>query len=356
MDYSRIDTNQGRNELYGFYNRMISRFPEEGNWYYQQGRLLYQLAKDSNNIEKYPEISLIRTEDGGEKEFDEPVLAELLSDRMDYKKVGTIPGPGDAVFEHIKILQPYGEQGIAFLKKADSMLRADDGIHAEINDKVGDMFTWLGLPYQASAHYQVAVDARPDNATLREKLADSYSASYQLRNALAQLDSLLNRGQINFPKQVVMAGYLVHSGKFEKAQQLLTEAEKNHLFPQADVIDLNGRLRLLRNQPEEALNFYLKKLELFPGDCTTMYSIARIYAKMRQKDLAWKWLDKALRAGFEYPYVLKNDPYLENIRNAARWKFLNNAIDRSFEVNAEVDYIQFRNDLLAGKDWLNFIK
>jgi len=340
LAYGTIDQEQARVELYGFYNRMIGRFPEEGTWYYKQGRLLYELAKAGPSEEKYSELKLKKKEADREKEFAEPDIAKLVSDSTVYNVYAIIDGPGDYVYQHRGIVPPYGEQGIAFLKKADSLLRADDDMHAEINDKVGDLFTWLGLPYPASTHYRVAVDSRPDNATVREKLADSYSASFQLRNALAQLDSLLNRRQIDFPHQLMMARYLVHSGDFVQAQQLLTEAEKAHPYPIPGIIDLNGLIRLLNNEPGKALDFYVKKLELFPEDSTTMYSIARIYAKTGQNDLAWKWLDKAVQAGFNYPYVLKFDPYLEKIRRSERWKIESAAIEESIERRSSIRHFK----------------
>lgn len=356
LGYRRADNFSGQNELYGFYNRMISRFPDDGNWYYKYGKLLYDLALVNHLDERITQYDLDFKEAAGlgfykEQEIDlNPGFTTYSID------TDVFPQPGDTLFNLTASRGPYCKMAIASLKKADSLLRADDDTHAEIYEKIGDLYTLQGLPYPASSHYQVAVDARPDNASVREKLADAYSASYQLSKALAQLDSLLSRKQVDFPKQVMMARYLVHCGNFEKAQQLLTEAEKEHPYPIAEIFDLKGLLFLRNNQADKAMNVYSQKLEIFPGDNITMYNIAKVYARTGKYEQAKIWLDKALHAGFNYPYVLKNDQDFNGIRNSPRWEYLNKAIKESFGNNSNVRYLQFRHALLEGKDWFNFIK
>ena len=51
-----------------------------------------------------------------------------------------------------------------------------------------------------------------------------------------------------------------------------------------------------------------------------LYNIARLHALSENKSEAWKWLQQALQAGFNYTYVLKNDPALKNLRKDAQWK------------------------------------
>ena len=328
-EYKNTDEKGGLNELNAFYRRMVCRFPEEGNWYYKQGKMLYQLALERKNEETYTTVELQIREKNREKEFPEPdisvnTLIKTDSSFHNHLFKFEIPGTKEYCPMSQPIKTPYSEEGIAYLKKADSILNATEDTHAEINDHIGDMFTWLGLPYLASTHYQRSVDARPDNASVRQKLADSYSASYQLKNALDQLDSLRARHEINFPQQLTLAKYLIHSARFPEAQALLTAAERIHPYTVPTIIDLNGRLQLLDGKPAAAIKYYKQMLAIDPTDSMAMYSLARLNARLGNKNEAWKWLEASANNGFGYTFVLNYDPDLEVLRKTARWtRFLN---------------------------------
>ena len=77
------------------------------------------------------------------------------------------------------------------------------------------------LPEKAAPYYKRAVALKPDNANIRMKLIDTYAATYLFQNALQLLDSLYARKEINFSKQLMLAEYDLHSGRFSKADTLL---------------------------------------------------------------------------------------------------------------------------------------
>ena len=87
----------------------------------------------------------------------------------------------------------------------------------------------------------------------------------------------------------------------------------------AEIIDLNGRLQLLSQHPKEALVFYTQLFNQDKNDSLVMYTIARLNAKLGNDAEAFKWLESSLKKGFKYSYVLRFDPYTENLRKSAKW-------------------------------------
>ena len=51
-----------------------------------------------------------------------------------------------------------------------------------------------------------------------------------------------------------------------------------------------------------------------------MYTIARLYAQMNNKEEAWKWLRLSINKGFNYYWVLKYDADWNDYRKLQQWK------------------------------------
>ncbi|MDB5199289.1 MAG: tetratricopeptide repeat protein [Chitinophagaceae bacterium] len=304
----------GDRELYSFYKRMCERFPESADWQYKIGLFLYQIADDNKDAFIWDKKYIIPDKNA---EVYVPHNDEsLLPDNMGVN----LPG----IKETILFAQPCRwprTEGIQHLAKADSLLQDDDA-SADINQMIGDLYVWQGLPSRANAYYKVSVDLKPQDAATRLKLVDTYNATYFFQNALIQLDSLYQRKEINFPKQLLLAKYYIHSARFTDADTLLKEAQKIHPYKMHEIIDLNGRLQLLSQHPKEALQFYSQLLTLNEKDQFTMYSIARLYAKLENYNEAWKWLEASLKKGFNYAFILRFDPYMEALRTSAKWNSL----------------------------------
>lgn len=304
----------GDRELYGFYKRMCERFPEQAQWQYKMGLFLYQMA--SENKEGFVWDKKYIKPDNTEEIY-VPNDPEALQDKNPFIE---LPGIKETI-SFVQSCKWPRTEGIQYLGKADSLLHDDDA-GADINQMIGDLYVWQGLPARANLHYKVAVDIKPQDAATRLKLVDTYAATYLLRDALAQLDSLKNRNEINFTKQLLLAKYYIHSAKFTEADTLLKEAQKIHPYKIPEIFDLNGRLQLLSEHPKEALQFYNQLLTLNKKDRFTQYNISRLYAKLGNNDEAWKWLDASLKNGFNYSYVLQFDPYMEPLRTSAKWNSL----------------------------------
>jgi hypothetical protein len=50
------------------------------------------------------------------------------------------------------------------------------------------------------------------------------------------------------------------------------------------------------------------------------YSLARLYAKTGNSTQAWRYLQLAVKAGFNYSFVLQNDSFLKNLQKTTKWE------------------------------------
>ncbi|HLP35512.1 tetratricopeptide repeat protein [Lacibacter sp.] len=313
--YRNINFPDGRNELFSFYKRMHVRLPGEGNWFYKAGKLLYETVNED------PDKYRIDYKEYKPDEDKSSHINRMAMLNVEPFRFETLPGIDSVVQLADKIRLPF-TQGIACFLKADSLLTEDEYLLAEINDKLGDLYVWQGLVEDAPKHYQKAIDLQDKNSGIRLKLIDVLDRLYQFTSAQMHLDTLLNRKEINFPKQLLLAKYYAHSSKFKEASELLQQAEVTHVYKLAEIESLFGRIELLSNQPKKAIERYKTFLALKPDNVEAMYSIARIYAKLGNKKEAWRWLQKALDKGFLYSYVLKFDEVWNTYRTEPKWKRL----------------------------------
>ena len=313
-------------ELHGFYERMIGRFPKNGMYYYKQGKLLYGLAALSKYSEPYTNYQRELNESKDKTLFNELNISDTSRKNSQQGYKFKLPGTEETVQSSPPIHTPYSEEGIAYLKKANQLI-TEDGERADINNKIGDMYWWLGLPDSAGVYYFVSVNIQPDNAGIREKLIDCYAAAYLYSDALTQLDSLYRRKEINFSKQLLFAQYKIHDGLFGAAQSLLNDAEKVHPYVQQQIIDLNGRLNLLSDNPKKAIEYYSRLITINKKDSCVMYTIARLYAKLGNKTEAIKWRAAAIKYGFRFSYALEYDTYFNKIDKPGTRKQLFKEVD-----------------------------
>jgi len=320
--YIFYDKGVGERELYSFYKRMMNRFPDEADWYYKAGVFLYHFAEANGKF--LFDKKTIEPDDTAETYITRDITRYLqVSAGVRIKFV--LPGIAEAIVVADKIYHPWTE-GIACLMKVDSLLTENDDALADINYKIGDLFTWQGLPERAAVHYKRAVDFKPADANTRIKLIERYSTIYYLKDALEQLDSLYQRKEINFSMQLLMAEYCIHSGRFADASKLLDEAKSIHPHKIKEITDLNGRLQFLSNHRKEAIAFYKDYLKDNPNDSPAMYTIAKLNAQLKNTDEAWKWLKLSVARGFNYYWVLKYDAAWNDYRKSQQWKTITGKI------------------------------
>ncbi|HEX8141597.1 MAG TPA: tetratricopeptide repeat protein [Pyrinomonadaceae bacterium] len=69
----------------------------------------------------------------------------------------------------------------------------------------------------------------------------------------------------------------------------------------------------------QAIEAYQKALAINEQNPRAMYNLACSYARMNERERAFEWLNKAIRAGFAQVALLKSDPDLESLRADARF-------------------------------------
>ena len=154
-----------------------------------------------------------------------------------------------------------------------------------------------------------------------KKLIHAYTFSFNLKDALVQLDSLYRRNEINFTNQLQMAEYCIHAGRFADASKLLQEARQIHPYKVPAIDDLLGRLQLLSEHPQQALVFYKDYLSNKPKDgFLAMYTMAKLNARLNNQSEAWRWLQLSIDNGFDFYWVLKYDKAWDNYRKLNRWQ------------------------------------
>ena len=313
---SIADKSVVRNELLPFYKRVTAKYPEWGEWFYKAGSMVYDMAMEApelyENDRKY-----IKDDTDEESYMNRPYIEQSVIGNK-------VPATGDHFDLHTGIRFPLTE-GLYFLRKADSLLK-EPVMMAEVYYKIGDLYTWQGLPQRATAYYKKSLELKPDNANTRMKYINTSAFVYNLETALAQLDSLYSRKEINFSHQVLMAEYYIHAGKLQQAGKLLKDAEKAHPYKIPAITDLNARMQLIAKNPKMAIPFYREYLGANPNDPNTHYTLARLYASLNNATEAFKWLALAINKGFDYYWVLKFDESWNKFRSMPKWKQLTEGI------------------------------
>ncbi len=302
-----------QNELFAFYERAIGKYPTSGEWYLKAGSLMHEMAMA--NPQNYKNDRKFMPPDNKEEKYrdNEIYRGQVFRERM-------MPAINEPYLLYGSVDFPRTE-GIRFLLKADSLI-ADGDMAAEVNNKLGDLYTGQGLPEKAIACYKKVIDLHPADANARMKFVLVNDITYNFTNAMEQLDSLNKRGEINYDNQVQLARYCIHAGRYADALKLLQQSAKADQLKIQQLNDLNGRLQLLTGQFQKALPFYTAFSTLNPNDAGTIYTIARIYAMQNKQAEAWKWLTLAINKGFDYYWVLKFDESWNKFRSLPKWSQL----------------------------------
>lgn len=356
-EFRAFNTERTDKELNAFYRRAIDHFPD-GNrdWAYRLGILLYNHAKapgpdnyldrivwfpklnkeifvDStvlwliNSSDDYKVTGVSETSNGDYRKE----LQELnVNDNKKNEKNNVLPGDEYNVIlpgtnEDIMLAKDINMpriDGIHYLLKAAESI-SEKEILADIQSKVGDIHVWAGSNKQAYPYYAKSVELTPGNANTRLQLVDAGVAIYKNKATLAQLNYLYDSGQINFPKRMLLAQMTMYAGQFERSKKILDEARQIHPFNHDAFAELNARIKLLSNKPDETIAAYKNYVtEINPLDAGSYYTIARLYAAKHNSAEAFRWLKQAINNGFSYAYVLELDPWMSDLRKKSEWKKL----------------------------------
>lgn len=310
--FRQKDPERAERELNGFYKRMILLYPNQNEWYLKAGLFLYELVK------KYP----ADFEEDKKRIFPDQKVPEtvLLPIVVEYSEANpeTLPGTFETMHYEPRIIRPYSD-AILYLTYADSLTGNNLALTADINDKLGDLYSWQGVPLYAARHYQASIDASRTNAGVRKKLISAYHETFQFSEAITHLEFLQEDVELDFENLLLFSDYLIRQSKFEAAENLLIKAKAIYPFTHLTIVRLAAKKALLQNKTGDAIKSYESVLKKDPSDSLAMYSLSRMYALEKDNAKAIFWLKKAYDKGFHYKWVLKNDPLMASLRKTREW-------------------------------------
>ena len=307
--------NKGLYELLEFYERMVKLFPENGEWFLKAGLLQYALAQ--NGPENYRNDVKAIDPFSGKIEYASEHLYETIFPNLPLPRI--IPySTKIPVFTRQPILKPF-TSGIYYLKNALATLPFEEKQFADINVKIGNLYSWQGLPDSAALFFEAALELNPADAGIRNKLTVTYAKDYRFADALEQLDSLSNRNQLSFEKQLMLARFKLQDGDIDEAGKLIGQADLINPGFSFELTLLKAKLATKSNNIPEAIANYKMLLEINGRGSIQLYNIARLYAVDDNKKEALSWLQLALNAGFNYKYVLQYDPAFGAFKKDTRW-------------------------------------
>ena len=338
--YSKIHKETSECELNAFYRRTIEKFPEDGNLIYRLGNLLYNRASLTSvatyfdtivrfpflNRELFIDFDIFKKLNNVDsfKLYDKSetgAIEEITLKRIGYWATGTysVPGTNDTIPIAGPIYMPR-KDGITYLKRAAELIPEKEAL-ADINFKMGNIYLYAGSKKQAYPYLEKSLSFEPGNANTRLILIDIYAALFKNSAALKQLNYLYDSSQINFEKRLLLAQFDIKAGQFDKANELLTKAEYIHPYVLPQIANLRGLSNMLAGKPTEAIAFYKKNIDVQKKDpWFTNYSLARLYAITDNQTEAWKYLQRAINAGFNFSFVLQNDSFMDNLRKTPKWQ------------------------------------
>lgn len=347
--YAAVEPERSDRELNEFYRRTIDKFPNDPSWYYRLGNLLYERASANARVPYFDSIAWFPLLNK-ELHIDLDIYRSLqtkkeytLSDQAETGAVGMItidentlieqrgsydvPGTHERILLADVIYMPR-KDGILYLKRAAELVAEKEAL-ADINFKIGNIYRWAGSKRQAFPFFEKSLEFVPDNANARLTLVDIYTALYWNRSALSQLKYLYDSSQINFEKRLLLAKFNIHAGDDQAATTLLTKAAMDYPYPHPEIYDLAGRLKLLDAKYPKAILAYEQVFKLstqYEVKRMAAYNLARAYSASGKQTEAHKWLETAIALGFNYGYVLNNDPLIKDLLQSLRGRALLNGV------------------------------
>jgi len=151
-----------------------------------------------------------------------------------------------------------------------------------------------------------------------------YTALHKNSSALDQLNFLYDSSLISFDKRLQLARFNIYAGNFTIANALLNKADSIHPYVLPEIYNLYGLSNMLANKSKEAIPFYENNIKQVEEDKRkfTAYTLASLYAETGNNREAIQWLETAIGYGFNYSFVLLNDPLMDKLRNTQKWKTL----------------------------------
>jgi len=212
---------------------------------------------------------------------------------------------------------------------------------------VGETYRLLDEPIKADQWFAKATELQPDFPDTYYYLALLYLGQGKDQQALAQIEKLLAPDPTD-ARNLDLAGQVAeYTGNFTEAKKYYYRSRANNASFETDPFDLGGiglghilwkegNQQQARKLLDLAFNLRRKEIEQGDVDIYMLYYFAAIHAIQNHKAEAYKWLQKAIEAGWrDYRFTIR-DPWFENLRNDDQFKQM------MAQVKAQVDAMRKR--------------
>lgn len=331
--YAAIDRERADRELNTFYRRVLEKYPDNADWNYRLGLLLYNRSAVASTYEYLDSIvwfpnlnkeifvdigNLFDINNSTDFAISESLFLRKRIDQLPQEIL--LPGIRENVKFAAEIYTPR-KDGIKYLSRAAELISEKD-VLADIYYKIGKIYVSAGSKKQAYPAYLKSLQLYPDNSSARQELVDVLAGIYKNNAALEQLTYLYDHGEIDFSKRLLLADMEMYAGQFEASNKQITEAENQHPYKLSQFDEMKGKLYLLANKTDSAIQFYKDYIKANPYNADAYYSIARLFAGKNNTAQALSWLEQSIKHGFNYSYLLNADPAMDNLRNTKKWNSL----------------------------------
>ncbi len=213
------------------------------------------------------------------------------------------------------------DEGMRWLKRSLSM----NPMNSVTYHLIGDIYHSLGDDARAVEWFNKALALKPDLAQSQISLADVYMGQAKYELAIEQATKILSSDFIDVECLRLIGNAELMLGDYSHAEECFARSIAIDSFygnttGLGYVYWKTGRENEARRMFARSLKHDEKELELGNEDPSVPYDMAEIHAIQGNKAEAYKWLQKAIDAGWRNYRWAMTDPLLENLRGDDEFK------------------------------------
>lgn len=212
---------------------------------------------------------------------------------------------------------PY-KNALNYLKLANERMTGPENLYTSYS-MMADLHSWAGSTEEAIENLNAQLQIIPGDAQVMQKVALKLQELKRDYASFLYLDTLFGAQKLKPVFWPTFGLWAVYANYKTSWQNLLQTASPFYSKTNDSLGYVQG-IGFMLTQPEKALPFFTHKMTKWMTDADVKYTIARMYATLGKRRLAVQNLRLALKAGFYYGYVLKNDKTWSTYRNNNSWK------------------------------------
>ena len=294
QEYSRLQKNDGRKELYAFYKDMIDESIRSLEYEYKAGMLLYSIAKDNSDLIMSGDFSWWPLD----HDFDENINLILPGTNFSVRRAEVMTNVCNDAISHLE----------------NGMLNKNSVDRGDIHFKLGELYAMRKNWKMVIENYVSANDFSPTHAFSLSELLPHLEADGIFISVYDLLIKMNNKGQVKYDDLFELAELSALASDFEASNALLNRLSNIVPIENPRINEISALNDLLSGAYDEALIKY-NNIDESADSKYHLYTLCRINAALGNMAKAERLLKEADNKGFSEYWVLLNDPLIENLRN-----------------------------------------